>query len=293
MPNGAKNWCFTLNNYTEQDVARYRDIGSDRESITYFVFGREVGEHGTSHLQCFVSFAKRRTLRQVKDLFGSRVHCEAARGSPSQNQAYCTKDGQAEEFGNLPKGRGNRNDLSAALAAVKAGASRRVLIEEHAVAYSRAHRMLSEALILYSGSRDWMPITRVYYGETGIGKTRKAFEEAQSDVYVHSGGQWFDGYDGNEDVIFDDFGGSEFKLTYLLKLLDRYPMKVPVKGGFVNWVPKRIWITANYSPSEWYPNAKDMHVAALIRRFEKVVRFRRLSSILAPHGDSEEEIVII
>jgi hypothetical protein len=152
--------------------------------------------------------------------------------------------------------------------------------------------MLNEALTLYSGTRDWMPITKVYYGETGIGKTRRAFEEALSSPYVHSGGMWFDGYDAHEDVVFDDFGGSEFKLTYLLKLLDRYPMRVPVKGGFVNWVPKRIWITSNYSPKDWYPNAKDEHCRALRRRLEKVVRFRRFGSLLSPGGDDEEELII-
>lgn len=91
---------------------------------------------------------------------------------------------------------------------------------------------------------------------------------------------------------FDDFGGSEFKLTYLLKLMDRYPMRVPVKGSFVNWVPKKIYITSNYSPKEWFPNAKDEHVKALFRRFKKVVRFRRLNSVIDDPDDSSEDRVV-
>lgn len=293
MPNGAKNWCFTLNNYTESDVALFEAIGSERVGINYFIFGREVGENGTPHLQCFVSFAARRSLGYLKNLFGNRVHGEVARGSAQQNKEYCSKEGDSNEYGVAPKGRGTRSDLKAALACIKEGCSRRELIENHPTAYARAHRMLSEALVLYSGTRNWMPVTRVYYGETGIGKTRRAFEETETPPYVHSGGMWFDGYDGQENVIFDDFGGSEFKLTYLLKLLDRYPMRVPIKGGFVNWVPKNIWITSNYGPKEWYSGAKDEHQLALRRRLHQVVRFRRFCAFLAPGGNDDEEEVII
>lgn len=284
----AKHWCITLNNYTEDDVRLYQAIGEERNGITYFVFGRETGDSGTPHLQCFVSFESKQRFQKVKSLFGNRIHAEKAKGSPQQNRDYCLKEGDAFEYGKCPGGKGARNDLANALAAVKAGATRRVLLEEHATAYSRAFRILGEALLLYSAPRDWCPVIRVYYGETGIGKTRRAFEEVESPPYMHSGGQWFDGYDGQEDVIFDDFGGSEFKLTYLLKLLDRYPMRVPIKGGFSNWVPRRIWITSNYGPKEWFPNAKDEHVKALFRRFTKVIRFRRLAGGFVDFLDDEE-----
>lgn len=290
---GSKHWCFTLNNPTDDEIALYEAIGTEGVYSSYFVYGKEVGENGTPHLQCYVALKKRCSLRQFKDIFGDRVHAEAKRGTPYQAATYCKKDGTFREFGVPPKGQGSRSDLSLALASIKAGASRRVLLEEHTVAYSRAHRMLNDALLTFGQSRDWMPVTFVYWGETGIGKTRRAFDETLDTPYMHSGGSWFDGYDGQEDVVFDDFGGSEFKLTYLLKLLDRYPMRVPVKGSFVQWVPKRIWITSNYSPHDWFPNAKDEHKKALLRRFEKIVRFRRLSSVVN-HGDCDidEEVII-
>ena len=288
----AKHWCFTLNNYTEDEVALYEAIGTERVGIDYFVFAKEVGENGTAHLQCHVSFSSRRSFKYVKDLFGDRVHCEICKGSPQQSSEYCKKDGSFQEFGSVPVGSGRRSDLESLVTCIKAGATKRMLIDEHAGAYARAFKFANEALMRFSKARDWMPRTYVYFGETGIGKTKKAFEEAEGVPYMHSGGQWFDGYDGEEDVIFDDFGGSEFKLTYLLKLLDRYPMRVPVKGGFVNWIPRRIWITSNYSPKEWYANAKDEHVRAMFRRFGKVVRFRRLSSVVNPGSDDYEEVCV-
>lgn len=287
----AKHWCFTLNNYTEDDERLFQAIGTERIGIDYFVYAKETGENGTPHLQCHVSFSCRRSLRFVKDLFGDRLHAEVCRGTPAQSAEYCKKDGAYEEFGSCPRGSGKRSDLDAVVACIKAGISKSDLIEEHASTYARSFKFVNECFLRYSRSRDWMPETVVYFGETGLGKTRKAFEEAEAVPYMHSGGMWFDGYDGEAEVIFDDFGGSEFKLTYLLKLLDRYPMRVPVKGGFVNWVPRKIWITSNYDPKEWFPNAKDEHVKALFRRFHKVVRFRRMASVVSDANDDHEELI--
>lgn len=285
MP-GARNWVFTLNNYTEEDVARLREYTSLAE-CRYLVFGREVGGSGTPHLQGYVCFGGRYTLARARAIIGDRAHLEVMRGTPAEASSYCKKDGDFEEYYECPGGRGSRSDLKSALLAIKRGISKRDLIEQHCASYARAGRMLSEYQLLNAPARNWKTVVQVYWGETGLGKTRKAYEEA-SMPYVHPGGTWFDGYDGEEHVIFDDFGGSEFKLTYLLKLLDRYPMRVPVKGGFVQWVPKKIWITSNYPPNDWFPNAKEEHVRALKRRFERVVRFRRMSTVVADPDVTEE-----
>ena len=61
---------------------------------------------------------------------------------------------------------------------------------------------------------------------------------------------WFDGYDGHDTAIFDDFRASVNRFAYILRVLDRYPMDVPVKGGFVNWNPKYIVFTCPRPPSE-------------------------------------------
>ena len=181
--------------------------------------------------------------------------------------------------------------MSVALAAIKQGKRKKELFDEFPSICARYPRFVTEASLLYAKSRDWKSIVNVFWGETGTGKTRKAFEEASTDLYVHSGGKWFDGYEGQENVIFDEFGGSDFALRYFLQLIDRYPMKVPVKGGFVEWVPKKIWITANYSPKDWYSSAKEEHQKALMRRIDRIVRFRRLSSVLEDPVSEHEHLV--
>jgi hypothetical protein len=125
---------------------------------------------------------------------------------------------------------------------------------------------------MHTTHRNWVCSVVVYYGPTGTGKTRAVMDNLPSpdDLWTYSGDGWFDGYDGHKIVLFDDFSGSEFKISFLLRLLDRYPMQVRIKGGFVNWCPEEIYITSNLNPDQWYPNAHQEHIDALKRRLTAV-----------------------
>jgi len=57
----------------------------------------------------------------------------------------------------------------------------------------------------------------------------------------------------------------------MLQLLDRYPLRVEVKGSSVPFVSRRIIITSNASPDEWYPNIRDR--TPLMRRITSVTSF--------------------
>lgn len=112
-------------------------------------------------------------------------------------------------------------------------------------------------LILAADTPKPVPVVSWWYGNTGTGKTRRAFEEVdQNNIYIVSapsskgGALWFDGYTGQSRVVFDDFRPWWCRFDYLLRLLDRYPIKVQVKGGWANFVPEEIIITTTKSPSE-------------------------------------------
>lgn len=95
-----------------------------------------------------------------------------------------------------------------------------------------------------------------YWGDTGTGKSKKAYEGLDSDqvLFIAKSGQqlWFDGYRGQRRVVFDDFRKDWCTFHYLLQLLDRYPIDVPVKGGFVPWRPGEIVITCPQHPRDLY-----------------------------------------
>lgn len=107
----AHHWCFTLNNPTEDEQRRIRELFSPGTGVQYLVVGQERGDSGTPHLQGFVSFGTRRRLQQVRAALGNRIHAEAARGTPQQASEYCKKEGDFAEWGTLPPGQGKRTDL--------------------------------------------------------------------------------------------------------------------------------------------------------------------------------------
>lgn len=137
----SKNWCFTLNNYTGTDVERLMGLGS---SVDYLIFGREVGESGTPHLQGFVSFPSRKRLTQVISLLG-QCHCSVARFI-QQSIEYCKKEGDVEEIGTPPTTTtGQRNDLEAFKDDVKQGnLDLKSLREIHSEVYAKYPRFCIE-----------------------------------------------------------------------------------------------------------------------------------------------------
>lgn len=103
----AKRWVFTLNNYTEEDEVNLKNL-FDNGSVDYLVYGREVGQNGTPHLQGFISFSERKRFNAARQSLGLRCHIELCRGTPQQAATYCRKDGDFVEFGELDSLAGER-----------------------------------------------------------------------------------------------------------------------------------------------------------------------------------------
>lgn len=274
----SKYWCFTLNNYTPEDRDRL-DMLVEKGECSYLVFGDEVGESGTPHYQGYIEFPRRRRLNQVKALVSPRAHLDRRKGSGIQAAEYCKKDGRFWEYGSISVPRpGRRTDLDEIRDIIKGGGSLEQVVEEHFGSFARYHRGIKAAFSLLRNptkkSRD-PPEVYVYWGDTGTGKTRSVYDEnTVEEIWVYPGNNWFDGYIGQSVALFDEFSGSSIALTTLLRILDRYPMTVPVKGDHVNWNPKKVYLTSNLDPSDWYQNAHPQHVAALRRRFTSVRHFQ-------------------
>lgn len=102
----VQRWCFTINNYSDDDCARLRDLALRSK---YLVFGREVGENGTPHLQGFIIFRTPTRFNTAKRSIGDNSHIEQALGTTKQASEYCKKEDDYEEYGELPNPKGKTN----------------------------------------------------------------------------------------------------------------------------------------------------------------------------------------
>jgi len=100
----------------------------------------------------------------------------------------------------------------------------------------------------------WEMDVEVIWGSTGTGKSRYCLETYPDAWWKskNSGQQQFwDGYMGEDTIIIDEFYGW-FSWDYLLRLLDRYPFSLDTKHGTIQCSAKKIVLTSNKHPKDWY-----------------------------------------
>lgn len=258
---------FALTFYTKPDFPENKDI-------SYFIAGEEkCPKTGKIHYQSYISLAKRYRMKALKKLVqDDTVHVEKCKGNEQQNIAYCKKDGNIyREFG-APKKQGKRNDILALRDHFKNGKRMREALEEDTLCntvakYQKFARMVE---LVYSTPRSEMTELHIYWGVSGAGKSHRAQAEGGDNAYYKPLGknsQWWDGYEQNDVVIIEDFRG-EIPLSTMLRLADKYPMRVPVKGGYAQFNSKKIIITSNIAPEDFWNNQQKGYQASFeaIRR---------------------------
>lgn len=298
----ARNYCFTVNHEPQRfyDKWSHRDLTPE---IQFMVYQLEVApETGHLHVQGYLQLTKQLGYARVQTLLRSRCHLEAAKGSLQDNITYCTKedsrlDGSAPVQRGSPKEQGRRTDLEASAQRIVAdGKVTDEFVREHPgqyVRYFRGFQALSNKLNKPKDRRK--PKVYFLWGAPGCGKSRLAHHlhpNAYSAVDMKE--NWFDGYDQEEDVIFDDFEGN-IPLRNMLKLLDYYRLQLPVKGGFSPIKANVFVFTSNIDPMLLYGGdiawRRRLNDFAQIWDEEKVKRMYEAEFVRsAPNQEDDPEI---
>lgn len=275
--------CFTLNNPQEELVF-------DPEKMSYLIYQLELSPSGTPHFQGYMELEKKMRLNAIKRLLGSNsVHIERRQGTAQEAADYCRKEdtyvegGSRFEYGEMRDVQpGKRNDLAEFKDLVMSGQKRkRELCDSHPGIMARYPRFYENLTLCTRPVRTSPLEVILHIGDTGLGKTRTVMDAHLQDQSFYiaplsNSTFWYDHYDQHETVLLDDFSGSSshMSLVTLLRLLDRYPVMVPVKGAHVWWLPNRIYVTTNILPKDWYKwEGRPQQYRALERRFTKVVLF--------------------
>lgn len=249
-----RNICFTVNNPEELLDPELWPL------CTYCVYQMEEGDEGTPHFQGYAEFKGNNRLSWYKKLAGlERAHIETRKGTGSQASNYCMKDeGRLDgpyEWGEM-KEQGKRSDLEAIRRKLDENVPMKRIAEDHFSSWCRYHKSFEVYKRLKVQPRNWPMELTFIIGPTGTGKSRRAHEMAGESVYHKSPGKWWDNYNGEHTVVFDEFYGHSYAFSQLLQLCDRYPFMVESKGSSVQFVSRRIIFTSNQDPQNWYNNER-------------------------------------
>lgn len=250
--------------------------------IIYIKGQLEEGQGGFRHWQLVFRTARKIRLSAAKRLLFPGVesaHLEATRSGAANDYVWkdetCVDSATRFELGSLPMRRDSSKDWDHIWNAAKAGDLESIPPDVRVRSYNAIKRIEKDHL---------KPIPRevevyVYWGETNAGKSRRAWTEATFDAYPKDPNtKYWDGYQGEEDVVIDEFVGvNQISITNMLRWLDRYPVAIETKHSGAVLRATRFWITSNVDPKEWYPEAPEEQRKALRRRFTRVIHFVNMS----------------
>lgn len=283
----SKAHCFTinwsLNDWMPTDELQAKCLEIQQSpGFRYLCFQKEIAPStGQRHYQGYINWGANKRFKAAKELlfalFNVQPHLEPARGSPQKNKDYCSKEGGTDftEFGTFPK-QGARSDLSVIAKAVLDGNSLAQIARQFPSDFIKFHNGIKAFQALTSASpRDINVEPSVYwlYGPTGVGKSRMAFEKWPT-AYVKSvDGIWWDGYKGEQTVIIDDYRPSMCPFHMLLRILDRYPLRVQQKGTSIELSATVFVITTCSRPEIVWQGRTEEALAQLLRRITHIIKF--------------------
>lgn len=215
---------------------------------------------GMYHVQWAIQFGEKHRFsvvrRALTSLFGQGVHIERTQA----NQAawdYCQKDDSRAEgtepviHGELVKP-GQRSDLKAIHQDVLDGLTFEEIIIKNAAAYRYIKGLQTHIALRDNEHDDHETFVVAIHGPSGSGKTsivRRSFPDCYMADSVKE--SWWDLLPPRAVVLIDDYEGG-YNYQFLMRLLDRYPVRLGVKGQIVFRRPRIIFITSVHHPDSWY-----------------------------------------
>jgi hypothetical protein len=293
-----RNAVATLNNYTDADVEKVKSFFHNQ--CSYGVFGFEIGESGTPHLQIYFELLRQMSIRQIRKFFDKINNIQPGYApDPKARAGYCKKGNDPKkpednndpnyynkyfdtpgpgyegyEYGKISNPR-ERTDIKELTEKIKKGETTvRQLREENPMAVHQYGRVLqdvendSKRLKFRCGE---MTSCTWIHGLPGRGKSHTAFIDELSSIGGYHPDRVYDwdleqefqcGYEGQEIVIINEYKGPhQIKYGVLLKLIDKWPMKIKRKNPLASmeFTSKHVIITSIFHPTEiqWNLHSSD------------------------------------
>lgn len=260
-------------------------------TLKYFCMADEIGEKGTPHTHIYVCFSSRVRWSTIKKHF-NEAHILVPRGTAQSNIAYIKKNGKwentekgetrvegtFEEWGTVPKQKGNIAEMEELLELIKAGYSNMDILNvnnDYILNLDKLDKLRTTYLIDKNKNERRLNLKVIYIsGATGTGKTRGVLDtHGDGNVYrVSDYMHPFDHYSCEEVIAFDEFRSS-LRISDMLNYCDIYPIQLPSRYSNKFACYETVYIISNWNLEEQYSEVqKDNPESwkAFLRRIHEV-----------------------
>lgn len=309
----SRKWLMVINNPQE--------CGFDHSHICellmkffpdYFCMADEIAKTGTFHTHVFLYSHSPIRFSTLKNRFPI-AHIEKAYGSAKENRDYILKEGKWEldekagtkvegsfyEYGEVPKEKEEKNPrMSKLIEDIREGKQAVEIIDESPEFAFRVRdlEVLREALLSEKFRNENREVFVSYlYGASGTGKTRSIFENhTAKDIcritnYRQGKGISFDGYNGQDVLVFEEFN-SQIPIEEMLNYLDIYPLSLPARYTDRTACYTKIYITSNLPLWELYRDVQEYRPEtwkAFLRRIHRIAEYHADGTI-TERGKTDE-----
>lgn len=312
----SRKWSLVINNPQECGLDHSAIVEILRKfSPAYFCMADEIATTGTYHTHIFLYSPSPIRFSTVKNRFPT-AHIDKTYGSAKENRDYIRKEGKwadtdkAEtkvpdtflEWGDMPAEKEEKApQMYKLIQEVRDGISTANIIEGSPNLAFRVRDIdtLRQTLLSDRYASENRKIEVWYiFGASGTGKTRGIYERHDAkDIcritnYRNGRGISFDGYTGQDVLVFEEFH-SQIPIEDMLNYLDIYPLSLPARYSDRVACYTRVYITSNLPLEKQYRNVQWDSLEtwrAFIRRIHKVLEYRADGSVreIFYKGDVEE-----
>lgn len=294
----SRKWQLTINNPEKHGYSHdyIKDKLSEFKSIAYWCMSDEIGENETYHTHFYIAFSSAVRFSTMKNKF-EKCHIEIARGTSQQNRDYVFKEGKwesskkketnitetHEEYGEMPIERqGARNDLADLYDMINTGMNNYEIITSHPEymfnieKIEKARQTIRENK--YRNTFRELDVTYIH-GKTGTGKTRGVMEQyGYENVYrVTDYKNPFDGYAGQDVIIFEEFRSS-LRIQDMLNYLDGYPLVLPCRYANKVACYTKVYMISNICLEKQFISIQEEYPetwCAFLRRIKNIKEVRK------------------
>lgn len=257
------------------------------------VVSKEIHQDGNFHFHVWMEFEKQIIIRNARYFDINQYHCNIGKirktecNSRKNAIKYMTKtDKEPLVFGCDIDNSTSRTEIAKRL--IDGEKLNDLVILYPSIIYD--YEKLRNNIILYNIDKHKIDINIErkcfwIYGDSGVGKSylvRMAFKE----LYEKGNNIWWDGYNSEDVVLFDDFDKTCVKFSYYLKIWsDNYRFNAEVKGGIIQPNYTKFIVTSNYNIEDLFYNKYNEDnelIKALKRRFKEIhmLEFKEQNSII-------------